>query len=245
MAIALLLFLTALGTALFLWVRLRRLRAQQAAERARAVARAREEFSRDMHDLVGHWLWLASVKSELAYRQAGGDARLRGELAEALRAVRHAAHAVRHASRPDRGLSLRGEVVRAEALLWSLGAHCLIQVDAAGLPPDVDAALATVVREGVTNMLRHSAAAKCVIELHRAGGRLRLTVANDGLSGSARFPAGGPRTALPPAPVPDPPGIGLANLQERMAGIGGTVEATTGPDGWFRLVAEAPLAPSG
>ncbi|MFC4056949.1 sensor histidine kinase [Planomonospora corallina] len=218
-------------------MRLRRLRAQQAAERERAIARAREEFSRDVHDLVGHWLWLASVKSELAYRQARGDDRLRGELAEALRAVRHAAHAVRHASRPDRNLSLRGEVVRAEALLWSLGADCLIQVDAGGLPSDLNAALAAVVREGVTNMLRHSAVDKCVIELHRDEDRVSLTVANDGLAAPPRFPAGGPR----PGAAPHPAGSGLVNLRERMAGVGGTVEAAPGPDGWFRLIAEAPL----
>ncbi|WP_449065964.1 sensor histidine kinase, partial [Planomonospora algeriensis] len=190
-AVAVLLFLASLGVTAVLWLRLKRLRREQAAERDEAVARAREDFTRDMHDLVGHWLWLASIKSELAYRRAHGDARLRGDLAEALQAVRHAAHAVRNASRSHRNLSLRGEAVRAEALLWSLGADCLIQVDAAGLPPDLDLALGAVVREGVTNMLRHSAVRKCVIETTRHDGRLRLTVANDGAAGPGRFPVGG------------------------------------------------------
>ncbi|WP_176728551.1 sensor histidine kinase [Planobispora rosea] len=287
MAITLLLFLFALGIALVLWIRLRRLGARQAAERERAVARAREEFSRDVHDLVGHWLWLASVKSELAYRQAGGDTRLRSELAEALQAVRHAAHAVRNASTSHRNLSFQGEVLRAEALLWGLGIDCLTHGDTTGLPPDLNAALAAVVREGVTNMLRHSAAGKCVIDLRREESRLSLTVANDGASGPGRFPhdrsrptppSGAPVCASSPGsppvcasspgsppvcasspgspPVcasspgsppasgpwrdPRPRAGGLDNLRQRMASVGGTVSAAAGPDGWFRLVAEAP-----
>ncbi|MBG0817235.1 sensor histidine kinase [Planomonospora sp. ID82291] len=237
-----------------LWLRLRRLRREQAAERDRAVARAREDFTRDMHDLVGHWLWLASIKSELAYRQARDDARLRGELAEALQAVRHAAHAVRNASRSQRTLSLHGEAVRAEALLWSLGAYCLTRVDAAGLPSDLNRALGAVVREGVTNMLRHSAVRKCVIETARHDGRLRLTVANDGAAGPGRFPAGRSRPAAPSGALaaepaagsPPVPGTrsragGLANLRQRMARLGGTVEAAAGPDGWFRLVVDVPV----
>ncbi|GAT65897.1 integral membrane sensor signal transduction histidine kinase [Planomonospora sphaerica] len=257
-AVTALLFLASLGVTALLWARLRRLRREQAAERDRAVARAREDFTRDMHDLVGHWLWLASIKSELAYRQAHGDARLRGDLAEALQAVRHAAHAVRNASRSHRNLSLHGEAVRAEALLWSLGADCLIQVDATGLPADLNMALGAVVRESVTNMLRHSAVRKCVIETTRHDGRLRLTVANDGAAGPGRFPAGRSRSASPsgtlaaepapgstltpgPRPDPHPQAGGLANLRQRMARLGGTVDAAAGPDGWFRLVAEAPV----
>ncbi|MEV7006489.1 histidine kinase [Streptosporangium sp. NPDC051022] len=210
-----------LGITIVLALRIRRLR----AERDRAVTLAQEELARDVHDLVGHWLWLASIKSELAYRRAAGDAHLRGELGEALQAVRHAAHAVRHVSKGNRQLSLQGESARAEALLASFGIDCSVRIEPAGLPRTVSAVLGTVVREGVTNMLRHSTAGRCVIELTERDGRLRLTVANDG--------APGPET-------PGRPGDGLDNLRHRVAGLGGTVRATTGEDGWFRLIAEVP-----
>ncbi|WP_433239852.1 sensor histidine kinase [Streptosporangium sp. CA-135522] len=210
-----------LSVTVVLAVRIRRLRAEQ----ERAVTQAHEELARDMHDLVGHWLWLASIKSELAYRQAAGDARLRGDLGEALQAVRHAAHAVRNVSKVHRHLSLQGESMRAQALLASFGAECTVRVDAGGLPRDISAALGTVVREGVTNMLRHSAVKTCVIELAGHGGLLRLTVANDGASRRA------PHSSA---------GDGLGNLHDRVARLGGTMHAAASEDGWFNLTAEVP-----
>lgn len=204
-----------------LLLRVRRLR----AEKEQAVIQAHEEFARDVHDLVGHWLWLASVKSELAYRRAAGDARLRGDLGEALQAVRHAAHAVRDISMIHRQVPLQGESLRAQALLTGLGADCSVRVDATGLSREVSGALGAVVREGVTNMLRHSAVRTCMIELDAREGLLRLTVANDGAAGRSPRPAAG---------------NGLDNLRARVARIGGTVRVTAGEDGWFTLSAEVP-----
>ncbi|MEV8632691.1 histidine kinase [Streptosporangium sp. NPDC051023] len=221
MAIAGGILLVSLAVTAALALRIRRLR----AERDRAVTQAQEELARDVHDLVGHWLWLASIKSELAYRRAAGDARLRGELGEALQAVRHAAHAVRHVSKGNRHLSLQGESTRAEALLTSFGVDCSAGIESAGLPRNVSAVLGTVVREGVTNMLRHSTPGRCVIELTEQDGLLRLTVANDG---------------APRLERPSPGGDGLDNLRHRVAGIGGTLRTTTGEDGWFKLIAEVP-----
>jgi two-component system sensor histidine kinase DesK len=220
-------FLISLGVTIGLTLRIRRLR----AEKDRAVALAQEQqeqqeqLARDVHDLVGHWLWLASIKSELAYRHAEGDARLRGDLSEILQAVQHAAHAVRNVSKAYQQLSLQGETTRAEALLSSFGAYCSVRMDVTDLPDDVSATLGTVVREALTNMLRHSRVTRCAIELTGHGGRLRLTVANDGASG--REPAS--------------TGSGLGNLGHRVGKLGGTVRVTADGDGWFILIAELPL----
>ena len=213
--------LVSLGVTVFLALHIRRLR----TERDRAVTLAQEELARDVHDLVGHWLWLASIKSELAYRRAADDVSLRGELGEALQAVRHAAHAVRHVSRGNRQLSLQGESARAEALLTNFGVDCSVRIRAAGLSRNVSAVLGTVVREGVTNMLRHSTVSRCAIELTEQDGRLRLTVANDGAPHRER---------------PQPGGDGLGNLRHRVARLGGTVRTTADGDGWFTLIAEVP-----
>ena len=146
-AVAVGIFLISLGVTIVLALRIRRLR----AEKDSAVALAQEQqeqFARDLHDLVGHWLWLASIKSELAYRHAADDARLRGDLDEILQAVRHATHAVRNVSQAYLQLSLPGETTRAKTLLSSFGAYCSVRMDVADLPKDVSATLGTVVREG-------------------------------------------------------------------------------------------------
>ncbi|GAA3447896.1 sensor histidine kinase [Planomonospora venezuelensis] len=239
----------ALAVALAVIFRLTLRIARLTAERDAAAARTREEFARDMHDLVGHWLWLASIRSETAYRRAAGDPYVSEELGEALQALRHAAHAVRNASRGVLQPLLDGEALRAEQLLASLDVDCVTRVDATGLPAPLSAALGAVVREGVTNLLRHSSAGKCMIETTCREGRIRLTVANDGVPGP-----GGPRapgTGRPPATGPDPSGRaraaapappgGLENLRQRMAAVGGAAWTAVDEDGWFRLVAEAPL----
>ncbi|MBB2911553.1 two-component system sensor histidine kinase DesK [Streptosporangium becharense] len=215
--------LLSLSTTLVLAVRVRRLR----AERERVVAGVREGFARDMHDIVGHWLWLASVKGELARRHADGDARLHGELEEVLQAVRQATRAVRNVSAAYRGLSLPAEAERARVLLRGFGAYCSVRMEVADLPGEVSAALGTVVREGITNVLRHSRATRCAIELVECGGGLRLTVVNDGA----------PRRD----PVGTGSGSGLDNLRHRVGELGGTVQVSDGTDGWFTLIAEVPV----
>ncbi|MER5643382.1 histidine kinase [Streptosporangium sp. NPDC002524] len=212
--------LASLGMTLVLVLRLRRLR----AERERALTRAYEGFARDMHDIVGHWLWLASIRGELAHRRANGDARLREDLEEVLRAVRQAAHAVRNVSAARHRLSFPGEVARARTLMEGFGAYCSVRVDVDGLPDAVSATLGAVVREGVTNMLRHSQVKRCAIELVESDGRLRLTVVNDGA----------PRRETPST------GSGVDNLDHRVGELGGTVRVAGGTDGWFTLIAEVP-----
>ncbi|MFI6511181.1 sensor histidine kinase [Streptosporangium sp. NPDC050855] len=212
--------LVSLGVTCALTLHIRRLR----LERERALSRAYEGFARDMHDLVGHWLWLASIRGELAHRRAAGDGPLREDLEEVLRAVRQAAHSVRNLSAAGHRISFPGEVARAKVLLEGFGAYCSVRVDVDGLPEAVSTALGVVVREGVTNMLRHSRVKRCAVELVEQGGRLRLTLVNDGAPRRETFP----------------PGSGVGNLRHRLEELGGTIRASGGKDGWFTLIAELP-----
>jgi signal transduction histidine kinase len=86
----------------------------------------------------------------------------------------------------------------------------------------VSAVLGTVLREAVTNVLRHSAATRCTIATGRDGGAVWLVVENDGLDPAA------PRTA---------PGAGIGNLTTRLASAGGTLSARADGKGSFRLEA--------
>ncbi len=92
--------------------------------------------------------------------------------------------------------------------------------------------LAPVLREGVTNILRHSTATCCTVEAAACDSVLRLAVGNDGVTEQPTAAAGasGPTTG----------GSGLANLTARVQAAGGRL-ATWQADGRFELVAEIPL----
>ncbi len=86
------------------------------------------------------------------------------------------------------------------------------------LDRETEAVLGWVVREATTNVIRHSGAKRCGITLNRIDGRLQVEVVNDGWR-------------VPQAPA----GNGLRGLDERLALMGGTLEASALPDAGFRL----------
>ncbi|MFC0863800.1 sensor histidine kinase [Sphaerimonospora cavernae] len=215
--------------------RLRRLSALQAEAVRQAAAEARQRLARDVHDLLSSRLWLASLKSELAYRRADEDSPTRAALAEVIESIRQAATDIRNVTRSYQEISLWSELTNARAVLTAYGTGCEVEASEVELAPELNAMLAVTVREAVTNVLRHSRASLCVIkmtlvEMRGAGevkgtnSRVCLSVANDGA---------GPLTA-PGA------GSGIHNLRSRAAELGGTVTTVIDPDGWFQLIAEIP-----
>ncbi|MEU6411095.1 histidine kinase [Microbispora sp. NPDC046933] len=229
--IALLVLLALLGTLLIaalvvLAVRLRRLRAMQAEAVRQAAAEAREQFGRDVHDLVSSRLWLATLRSELAYRLADDDSPLRPALADVVQSIRQASADIRNVTRSFRDVSLASELANARAVLRAYGTDCKVEAaEEAELGEEVSAVLAIMVREAVTNVLRHSRATLCTIEIVVRGGVATLTVANDGVAPS----------------IPPGDGSGLDNLRNRAAALDGVMGTVLDPDGWFRLIAEIPL----
>ncbi|MFH9420557.1 sensor histidine kinase [Streptomyces sp. NPDC017529] len=197
-----------------------------------AVEKERLRFSRDLHDLLGHTLSVVVVKAEAVRRLAPRD--LDAALAQAadIEAVgRQALTEIREAVTGYREGSLRTELDRAASALRAAGIDPVVRRSGPPLPPQADALLGWVVREGVTNTVRHSGAARCEIEVRTdaAGDRARLTVTDDG------------RGPDPAATPPASGGTGLKGLAERLASAGGTLDA--GPDGrrGFRVVAELPV----
>jgi two-component system sensor histidine kinase DesK len=127
-------------------------------------------------------------------------------------------------------LSLAAELAAARQILASAGVQVQASVLPGPLPEAVDDVLATVLREAVTNILRHSAAEVCTIKAAAGNGTVRLRVSNDGVP-AARPPASGGR------------GNGMANLTARLHAIGGRLNHRQA-DGRFELTAEIPLEPT-
>ncbi|WP_067171305.1 sensor histidine kinase [Microtetraspora niveoalba] len=197
--------------------RLRGLRAQVARS---AVVAERLRMARDVHDLLGITLSAITLKAELALRVIGHDPGKAALLLEEVGplAVRGLAD-VRSVTTGGAVLSLPEEIESARSLLDSAGVE--IRVDAAGLANSP--VLAAVVREAVTNVVRHSAARQCTIAVETDPKAVRLRVTNDGVARAARGP-----------------GRGLASLAARVESAGGTFTAGDQGDGTFALVASLP-----
>jgi two-component system sensor histidine kinase DesK len=197
------------------------------AERAQlAVVRERMRFARDLHDLLGYSLSAITLKAELTRRLVDTNPeRARDELAEVLDVARQALADVRLVASGYRNMSLSKEAASVTSLLATAGITGRVDIDCEALDEAVDTVLATVLREAVTNLLRHSAAKNCAIEAEVAGDAVRLRVTNDGVPQTA-----GSRRD----------GGGLENLAQRLLAVGGTLVAASGPDGRFEVLATVP-----
>lgn len=194
----------------------------------RAVVADRERIARDLHDLLGHSLSMITLKSEVVLRLVPHqDMSARHELTEIIATSRQALHDVRLMAHGMHRLSFADTVDSIRPTLCSLGIKLTVRIDCGPVPQDVDAVLAAVLREGVTNLLKHSKAANCRIEASGRPGYVRLAIANDGVLATANTSA--------------PAGIGLGNLATRVGGLGGWFSSGIQPNSWFRLVADVPL----
>ncbi len=200
-----------------------------------AVAEERLRFSRDLHDVFGRTLSVVAVKSELAAELAS---RGRPGAAEQMLEVRQIAQdslrEVRAVVAGYRAADLPAELSGARSVLRSADIETTIESYGAGqegsLPEATQEALAWVVREAVTNVVRHSHATRCEITLGVERGEAVLTVTNDGVPDLDR-------TTTSPG---SPSGSGLIGLGERLAGAGGRLETHLEPPE-FRLTASVPL----
>ena len=123
-------------------------------------------------------------------------------------------------------MSLRTEVDGAAALLGAAGIDTRLDMDLdlALLPPPVEEVLAWTVREGVTNVLRHSQARRCSITAGSRDGHLWLEMLNDGA----------------PRPADGESGSGLVGLTERAKALSGSLSSDHTPDGRFQLLVQIP-----
>ncbi|WP_114558228.1 sensor histidine kinase [Desertihabitans aurantiacus] len=206
-----------------------------------AIAEERLRISRDLHDVFGRTLATVAVKSELAAELAR---RGRGErAAEEMAAVRavadEAGKEVRRIVAGVRSSDLRQELVGARSLLASAGIDCRVvdQLPEGRVGAEAGAALGAVVREAVTNVIRHSRArtARIVVRVLDDGPApvVELQVVNDGV-----------RVATDGTADPDGGGHGLVGMAERLEAVGGSLQHRR-EDARFVLLARVPAVAGG
>jgi two-component system sensor histidine kinase DesK len=171
----------------------------------------RERIARDLHDVLGHTLSVVVLKAELAAKLVERDAgRAQREMSEVEGIAREALADVRHAIRGYRARGLGEELARAKATLETAGVRAQCEApDMAALAGKISATqetvLALVVRESVTNVVRHAQASICRIRLERTYNCYRLEISDDGRGGAAEE------------------GNGLRGMRERVEALGGNM----------------------
>jgi signal transduction histidine kinase len=187
-----------------------------------AVLRERLRIARDTHDLLGFQLSAIALKAELAVRLADTDrGAARSQLVEAGQVAHEALNSLRSITAEPTGLSFAEEVESARSMLAAAGTRVVLELHATPATA-VESPLAIVLREAVTNVVRHSRATTCEIETRPVPGGIQLRVANDGVASGTRDAAAG---------------NGLANLLARAREAGGQLNVHRQGDE-FTLVAE-------
>src|SRR4051794_4666961 len=182
------------------------LRAARAELAQLAVAEERLRFARDLHDLLGHSLSVIALKAELAGRMLPDNPeRAAAEVAEVQGVARDALAEVRQTVGGYRRPTLAGELAGARLALEAAGIEASLPDPQVSLPEDAEAVLAWTVREGTTNVIRHSDARHASIRIVPGLAAASAEVIDDG-----RGANGGP----------PPGGHGLVGLRERAERLG-------------------------
>ncbi|SDS97711.1 sensor histidine kinase [Microlunatus soli] len=205
-----------------------RLQAAEQRVSTLAVAAERERIARDLHDILGHSLTAISIKSGLAARLSEADpGAAREQMTEVEQIARVALADVRATTTGMREVRLASEIASSRSVLMAAGIEATVP---SALPPMADAEsqlLGFVVREVVTNVVRHAEATRCTIEVHEEG----VTITDDGV-GMPRVPRRG---------------TGLTGLRRRVADAGGVlvVRPAEGGGTVVRAVLTAPRSAPG
>ncbi|MCK0112235.1 sensor histidine kinase [Ornithinimicrobium sp. F0845] len=185
--------------------------AHRAAQADLALAAERDRVARDVHDVLGHSLTVVTVKAELAQRLIDTDpARAHEELEQIQALSRVALAEIRATVSGLRVASLADELAAADSALADAGVQAELPENLDVVDPRHRVLLAWVLREAVTNVVRHSGASLCTVEL----GSDLLRVTDDGKG------TGGRRE-----------GNGLRGIRERVCAAGGTLTLAPGPAG--------------
>jgi two-component system, NarL family, sensor histidine kinase DesK len=202
-------------------------RLQKANEEIEHLAKVaeRERIARDLHDVLGHTLSVIILKSELARKLIDQDPeRAKAEIADVEQTSRAALTDVRSTIRGYRAHSIEAELKQARATLETAGVNVKSESEEVRLTPAQESVVALVVREAITNVVRHAHARNCHLKLAPVNGNCRLEIQDDGRGGGAVE------------------GNGLRGMRERIEALGGTLKRENRVGTKLRI--EFPLTPA-
>ena len=244
-------WLLALAAWLLVWlgvaelIRIRRERRADALrlqeeERMLRAGEERLRIARELHDALGHHLSLISVQSgvalhvneELPEQARTSLAAIRDASKLALTELRSVLEILRHDGEaaprfPGSTLAQIADLV-AQAVTAGIGVSAKTEGDVRPLPYGVEAAAFRIVQEALTNVAKHARSATATVLISYGERHLTVVVEDNGHGGSGTISVDGS-------------GRGLVGMRERVAALGGTLEAGPRSEGGFRVRAVLPL----
>jgi two-component system, NarL family, sensor histidine kinase DesK len=191
-----------------------------------AVLRERLRFAGDLHDIQGHQLQAIALKAQLAARLIGVDDELaRRHAGDAHALALEALGETRELVQGYRRVGLAVELANAVGILKAAGVEAAVEGTPEAVPVALQPLFGSLVREGATNLLRHTRAERCEIAVEREGDDVVVRMADDGVARQSDD---------------DDDGSGVAGLRERFAAVGGRVDAAPLAAGGFVLTGRAP-----
>ena len=185
--------------------------ASQATVERLAKLSERERIARDVHDLLGHHLSLVAVKANLAIKLVERDpAAATKELHDIQAMAREALSEVRATVDDLKQTSVAVEIESARAALNASDVRLLAETQLSSIPQHLERPVALIIREAVTNVVRHAAAQQCWLTVRRQRDDLLLDIRDDG---SGRI---------------EREGNGLAGIRERVRELGGRLTIQCG-----------------
>jgi two-component system sensor histidine kinase DesK len=186
----------------------------------------RERIARDLHDVLGHTLSVIIVKSTLAGKLLEKyPEKARSEIADIEKVSREAMAEIRNTLRGYSIYKLSEEIQRAESALSSAGVTLASETAEINMTPAQESVVALIMREAITNVVRHAQARNCRLRLAANNGDCILEIQDDGRGGSLLE------------------GNGLRGMRERVEALGGTI--TRDMSAGTRLTFEFPLTANG
>jgi two-component system sensor histidine kinase DesK len=174
--------------------------------------RERERIARDLHDVLGHTLSTIALKAELSEKLLGAEntARAKQELADIAETARTALADVRQTVTGYRAGNLRSEMTMAQHSLSTAGIDVVLPEQLpVRISREMENLLSLVLREAITNVIRHARARQCRVQFFNRNRRWHLVVTDDGIGWNGQY------------------GNGLSGMKERLAFHGGklTIES--------------------
>ncbi|HOA57320.1 MAG TPA: histidine kinase [Dermatophilaceae bacterium] len=185
----------------------------------------RERISRDLHDIIGRTLVAAGLRGEAALALIEQDPALaRLQLLEAQWAIRDGQSRLRELTSGPIIVSLEDEISTAKGLFARLGVTAEFTT-AVIEAQSVDRLFAAILRESVTNMLKHSSPRSAYVTIWVDDQASRIRVVNDGVRATAVTEGGG---------------TGLSTMVKRVSALGGALDAGPTDGAIFELAASVP-----